>query len=196
MRILAVSDLHLDLRAAEDLLSAAGAADLVICAGDFANQHDGLEEYVARLEPLADRTIMVPGNNESLEALRAATSATVLHGDSVERGGLAVAGIGGGIPPLPPMPWQSWDLEEAAARALLDPIGRADILVCHSPPAGLGDDHASLGHIGSVALKEAMIRLAPRLCLFGHVHDCWGASGTLGRTEWRNLGPEPVWFRL
>lgn len=196
MRVLAVSDLHLDAAAAEALLSAAGAADLVICAGDLANQHEGLVDYAARLAPIAGRTLMVPGNNETLDALRAATQATVLHGEAVERGGLTIAGIGGGIPPLPPMPWSSWDLTEAQARRHLDGIGRADILVCHSPPAGLGDNHASLGHIGSVALKEAVIRLAPRLCLFGHVHDCWGEGGTLGPTEWRNLGPRPVWFTL
>ncbi len=196
MRILAVSDMHLDPRAAEDLLAAAPAADLVICAGDLANQHEGLRDYAARLEPIAAKTVMVPGNNESLEALRAATTATVLHGETVERGGLTIAGIGGGIPPLPPMPWQSWDLTEDAARALLDGIPAADILVCHSPPAGLGDNHASLGHIGSTALREAMVRLAPRLCVFGHIHDCWGEGGRLGLTRWRNLGPAPVWFDI
>ncbi len=196
MKLLAVSDLHLDDAAAEALHSAAGAADLVIVAGDLANQHDGLEEYAARLEPIADRTIMVPGNNESLDALRAATEATILHGESVERAGLTVAGIGGGVPPLPPMPWGSWDLTEAEARALADGIDRADLLIFHSPPAGLGDTHAQLGHIGSEALKAAMLRLAPRLCVFGHVHDCWGESGTIGRTDWRNLGPAPVWFDL
>ncbi len=196
MRVLAVSDLHLDVAAADALLAAAGAADLVICAGDLADRHEGLEAYAARLEPIAAKTVMVPGNNELLEALRAATGARVLHGDSVVHGGLTLAGIGGGIPPLPPMPWQSWDLSEAEAEALLDGVERADLLVCHSPPAGLGDNHAALGHIGSAAVKAAMLRLAPRLCVFGHVHDCWGESGTFGPTAWRNLGPAPVWFDL
>ncbi len=196
MRVLAASDLHLDGAAADALISAAGAADLVIVAGDLADAHEGLAGLAARLEPVAARTVMVPGNNETLEALRAATSATVLHGQAVVRGGVTVAGIGGGIPPLPPQPWGSWDLSEDTAGALLDGIGTADILVSHSPPAGLGDNHAKLGHIGSVAVKAAMLRLAPRLCVFGHVHDCWGAGGTLGPTEWRNLGPAPVWFDL
>ncbi len=196
MRLLAVSDLHLDAGAAEALLSVAGAADLVVVAGDLATQHEGLAEYAARLEPVAAKTIMVPGNNESLDALRAATSATVLHGQGAESAGLTVAGLGGGVPPLPPSAWESWDLTEEEAATLLAPLDRADLLVCHSPPAGLGDNHAQLGHIGSAALKAAMLRLAPRLCVFGHVHDCWGASGAIGGTEWRNLGPNPVWFEL
>lgn len=196
MRLLAVSDLHLDAAAAEALVSAASAADLILAAGDFANGHDGLYDYMRRLDPIAGHMICVPGNNETLDALRNATDATVLHGQSIERHGLTIAGIGGGIPPIPPQPWQSWDFSEEDARTLLDPIPAADILVSHSPPAGLGDNHSALGHIGSTAVKDAMLRLSPRLCVFGHVHDCWGEGGRMGRTEWRNLGPAPVRFDL
>ncbi|SFG96898.1 Predicted phosphoesterase [Palleronia marisminoris] len=196
MKILAVSDLHLSASAAEALLSAAGGADLVLAAGDFANQHEALAPYMARLAPIADKMICVPGNNESLEALQDATRAEILHGTTTTRGGLIIAGLGGGVPPLPPLPWHSWDLSEDEARDMLAPIEHADILMLHSPPAGLGDNHDALGHLGSVALKEAMLRLEPRLCVFGHIHDCWGQAGTLGATEWRNLGPDPVWFDL
>ena len=196
MKILAVSDLHLSAPAAAALLSAAQGADLILAAGDFANQHEGLAPYMARLDPIADKMVCVPGNNESLDALRAATSAEILHGTTTTRGGLTIAGLGGGVPPLPPLPWKSWDLPEDEARDALAPIERADILVLHSPPAGLGDNHDTMGHLGSTALKDAMLRIAPRLCVFGHIHDCWGQGGRQGRTEWRNLGPDPVWFDL
>lgn len=196
MRILAVSDMHLDDASAEALLAAAPAADLVLGAGDFATQHRGLDTYMARLAPIASKAVYVPGNNESLAALRDATDATVLHADVITREGVTIAGLGGGIPPLPPLPWHSWDLTEEAAAEALSTIASADILLLHSPPAGLGDNHSSLGHIGSVALKAALLRIAPRLCLFGHVHDCWGQSGRLGPTAWRNVGPRPVWLTL
>ncbi len=196
MKILAISDLHLDAHAAEALVAAAGPADLVIGAGDFADKRQGLEAFMARLAPIADRMIVVPGNNESLDELRAATGATVLHGDRVTWQGRVVAGIGAGIPPKPGGDWPSWDLDEAAARDLLDGIPEADILISHSPPAGLGDNHSSEGRIGSHSVKSALMRLAPKLCVFGHVHDCWGDAGRLGPTEWRNLGPRPVWFEI
>ncbi|SHI85730.1 Predicted phosphoesterase [Palleronia salina] len=196
MRIVAVSDLHLDAARAEALVAASQGADLVIGAGDFAQNHDGLDAYMARLAPLADRMIVVPGNNETLEALRGATDALVLHGGWVDWNGVIVAGLGGGVPPIPPQPWGSWDLDEAAAGDLLDAIPVADVLVTHSPPYGMGDDHAREGRIGSTAIKSAILRLKPALSLFGHVHDCWGESGTLGPTRWRNLGPDPVWFDL
>ena len=196
MRVLAVSDLHLDEAAAEALVSAAGAADLVLAAGDFANAHRGLDAFMARLAPISDRMICVPGNNETLDALRGATEATVLHGEAIDWQGLRIAGLGGGIPPLPPMPWESWGLTETEARTALDTIDRADILITHSPPLGLGDNHERHGHIGSEAIKDALLRLKPRLAVWGHIHDCWGESGTLGATEWCNLGPVARWFTL
>ena len=196
VRVLAFSDLHLDGPAADRILRAAQDADLVIGAGDFAQRREGLTDYVARLAPLEEKAILVPGNNENLAELEAATTATILHGDTVTRRGLTIAGIGGGIPPLPPMASTSWDLTEDEATACLVKIEHADILISHSPPKGFGDAHGDLGQIGSTAIRAAMTRLAPALCVFGHVHDDWGAMGRTGRTTWRNLGPEPVWFDL
>ena len=196
MKIVAVSDLHLDEDAADALLAAAQGADMILGAGDFAQNHRGLDAYMARLAPIADRMIVVPGNNETLDALGQATDAAILHGQWIERHGMIIAGLGGGVPPIPAQPWHSWDLSEDAAGELLDAIPAADILISHSPPFGQGDHHSTEGRIGSQAVKSAILRLKPRLCVFGHVHDCWGESGTLGPTEWRNLGPDPVWFDL
>ncbi|MBJ3761372.1 metallophosphoesterase family protein [Maribius pontilimi] len=196
MRIVAVSDLHLDAEAADAVVAASEGADLVLGAGDFAQGHRELETYMQRLAPIADKMIVVPGNNETLETLSLATEATVLHGTWVYWQGLIVAGLGGGVPPIPKQPWGSWDLSEDAAGALLDMIPAADVLISHSPPYGMGDDHGAEGRIGSRAVKAAILHLKPRLCVFGHVHDCWGESGRLGPTRWCNLGPAPVWFDL
>lgn len=191
MKILAVSDLHCDTAAADALVSAAGAADLVIAAGDFANAHQGLDAYMARLSPIADRMICVPGNNETEAALRKATNATVLHGETCEWNGLRIAGLGGGIPPLPSLPWKSWDLAEAEAQARLDRIDGADILITHSPPIGLGDNHTTLGHIGSTAIKApccAYARSLPSSAISttaGVKAACWATriGATLARSR-------------
>ncbi|SHJ02824.1 metallophosphoesterase family protein [Wenxinia saemankumensis] len=193
MKILAFSDLHLDTGAADRLLAMAADADLVLGAGDFADRHMGLADFMDRLEPIAGKAVYVPGNNESVEALRGATSATVLHGQSVERGGLTILGLGAGIPPLGTKDWESWDLGESAAETLLAPFEGCDILLTHSPPQGIADEHSELGPLGSEALRRAAERLAPRLMVFGHVHDCWGQGGTIGETRCRNLGPEGWW---
>ncbi|KAA9010548.1 metallophosphoesterase family protein [Histidinibacterium aquaticum] len=194
MKILAFSDLHLDTGARDAILEAASGADLVIGAGDFANQHRGLEEFVAPFEAIAGKALFTCGNNETLDALRAATSVPVLHGETTDFGGLTIAGIGCGIPPLPPLPWSSFDMTEAEAEALLAPIDAVDILVSHSPPKGAGDRLSGKGHIGSDALREAAERMTPRFLFCGHIHDDWGARDTIGACTVANLGPGLNWF--
>lgn len=196
MKILAVSDLHLDNAAAEALLARANGVDLVLGAGDFASRREGLADYMRPLEPIAAKSVLIPGNNESESELRAATSATVLHGESLDRGGLRIVALGAGIPPLPPMPWESWDLTEAEAEAALAPFDTCDILLVHSPPQGVADVIRGHGPVGSTALRRAAERMAPRLMVFGHVHDCWGQEGRIGATLCRNLGPEGAEFVL
>ncbi|QQA43229.1 metallophosphoesterase family protein [Pelagovum pacificum] len=194
MRILAFSDLHLDVAARDAILAAAGEADLLIGAGDFANRHEGLADYIAPFEAVADKTVFTCGNNETFAALRESTSVPVLHGTTIERGGLVIAGIGCGIPPLTDAPFVSFDMEEDDAEAMLSEIDAADILISHSPPKGIGDAHSSAGSIGSIAVAEAAARIAPRFLFCGHVHDCWGVRGTIGTTEVANLGPGLNWF--
>lgn len=189
MKILAFSDLHLDIAAADRILAMHADADLVLGAGDFATRHHGLAEYMARLEPLAHKAVFVAGNNESIDALRDATSAVVLHGEQVEYRGVVIAGLGGGIPPNATAPFESWDLMEEEAAQMLSDIDRCDIFLTHSPPKGVADNFASMRSIGSKSLRAVVERLQPTLMLFGHVHDDWGQEGEIGHTRCRNLGP-------
>ena len=197
MKILAFSDLHLARRAAAELVSASAGADLVIGAGDFCNMREGLDQAMELLAGIAAPMVLVPGNNESAEELRAAVPAgvTVLHGEAAEAGGLRLFGLGGAVPPAPFGDW-SWDVTEEAAEALLAPCDAVDVLVVHSPPKGVADRTASGMSVGSTAVRAAIERLQPRLALCGHIHDCWGERGQIGRTEVVNLGPAGTWFEV
>lgn len=113
----------------------------------------------------------------------------VLHGEQVEYRGIVIAGLGGGIPPNATAPFESWDLMETEATQMLSGIDWCDIFLTHSPPKGVADNFASMGSIGSEALRAVVERLQPTLMLFGHVHDDWGQEGEIGRTRCRNLGP-------
>lgn len=194
-RILAFSDLHRSRRATAAILEAAPEADLVIGAGDFAVMREGLEEAMARLAPIAEKAIYVPGNAESVEELSAATGATVLHGEGIERAGLKIFGLGYAVPVTPFGAW-SCDLPEGEARRLLARMEEADILISHSPPKGVADLTSAGVSVGSEAVREAIERVQPRLCLCGHIHDSWGRTGRIGRTEVHNLGPSVHWFEL
>lgn len=196
MKIMAFSDLHCDLGAAQALVLAAQQADLVLGVGDFAQLHAGLHETMEALSEFSDKAIYVPGNNETYEALTKATDAFVIQKEVVDIDGLKIAGIGCAIPPLPPTPWGSFDMTEEDAEIALSQMEAADILLTHSPPKGVVDLHAQLGSLGSVAVRGWIKAHHPKLVLCGHIHDCWGQQGEIGPSRIFNLGPQPNWFEV
>ena len=195
-RILAFSDMHLSRRCARDVVGNAEFADLVIGAGDFCNQRRGLGDAMSLLTPVLPKAVLVPGNAESADELRAAAGpATVLHGQSVECAGLTIFGLGYAVPVTPFGSW-SCDLSEDDAEAMLAGMERADLLVVHSPPKGVADRTAAGLSVGSAAIRAAIERVQPRLAVCGHVHDSWGRTGTIGATHVHNLGPRANWFDI
>ena len=192
MRLLAFSDLHRDLAAAQDLAERSSEADVVIAAGDFASVHEGLEDTIDALSSISTPTVLVPGNNETEEALRSACegwgSATVLHCDGTEIDGVQFFGLGAGVP-ITPWDW-SFDLDEQAAEAKLAGCPDGAILVVHSPPYGHCDASSAGEHLGSTAVLETIERTQPRVAVCGHIHESWGAESKIGSTPVFNLGPE------
>ena len=191
MRLFAFSDLHRDLNQAGDLVKRSSEADVVIAAGDFASIHEGLEETIDALRPISIPTVLVPGNNETEDALRAACegwdAATVLHGQGAEIDGTQFFGLGAGIP-ITPWDW-SFDLDEDQAAERLSACPEGAVLVVHSPPKGHYDTSSSGDHLGSEAILEAIEVKHPPLAVCGHIHEAWGTEDELGGTRVINLGP-------
>jgi uncharacterized protein len=195
VRLLAFSDLHRDERQAARLTEMAADADVVIAAGDFASVHRGLEELIDMLVVIETPTILVPGNNETDDALRAACrgwkAATVLHGEAAEIGGVSFFGLGAGVPTTP-WPW-SFDLTEDEAAGLLAGCPEGGVLVVHSPPKGHVDGDRSLG---SEAILCTIEERRPRLAVCGHIHECAGEESMAGETRVVNAGPEGVYLEV
>lgn len=191
MRLLAFSDLHRDLDQAQSLVERSSEADAVIAAGDFASVHEGLEETIEALRPISVPTILVPGNNETEDALRAACdgwdAATVLHGQGAEIDGQRFFGLGAGIP-ITPWGW-SFDLDEEQAEERLAGCPAGAVLVVHSPPKGHCDTSSSGDHLGSEAILDAIEQKRPSLAVCGHIHEAWGSEEEVGPTTVINLGP-------
>lgn len=196
MRLLAFSDLHRDLDRAATLVEMSAEADVVIGAGDFASVHEGLEETIEALASIEAPTVLVPGNNETEDALRAASSgwaaATVLHGGGATIEGAEFYGLGAGVP-ITPWDW-SFDLDDEAAAALLAPCPEEAILVLHSPPQGHCDTNGAGDHFGSAALLRTIEEKRPRLAVCGHIHESWGCESRVGETPIQNLGPRGAWI--
>ena len=191
MKLLAFSDLHRDLDTARDLAKRSTDVDVVIAAGDFASIHEGLEETIEALRPISTPTVLVPGNNETEDALRSACdgweAATVLHGEGAELDGTQFFGLGAGIP-ITPWDW-SFDLDEEQASERLAGCPEGAVLVVHSPPKGHCDQSSSGDHLGSEAILQAIEEKHPKLAVCGHIHEAWGAQSEVGPTKVVNLGP-------
>jgi uncharacterized protein len=198
VKLLAFSDLHRDLDQAAALVAKSAQADVVIGAGDFASMHEGLTETIGALAAIETPTVLVPGNNETEEALRSAaegwSAATVLHGVGATLCGAEFYGLGAGVP-VTPWDW-SFDLDDEAAAAMLAGCPQGAILVLHSPPRGHCDTNAGGDHLGSEALLQAIELKRPRLAVCGHIHESWGCESRIGETQLCNLGPRGTWLEI
>lgn len=197
MRILAFSDLHRNREVARSLRDAAGAADIVVGAGDFATRGEGLADTLELLRGIAVPLVLVAGNHDNLAEMRAAMrdcgNAHLLHGTGAVIGGAAFFGLGYEIPGGNDSPWNQ-RLEEAEAEELLAHCPDDAVLVTHSPPFGVADLQRNGAHEGSRAIRAVIERCRPRLVLCGHIHSAWGMMGVIGRSPVHNLGPTMNWF--
>ena len=177
MKILAFSDLHTDLDAAAGLVERSRDVDVVVAAGDLASVHRGLEQTVGALSAIEAPTVVIPGNNETDEALRDAcdgwAAATVLHGEAAEIDGTSFFGLGAGVP-VTPWDW-SFDLTEEAAAEMLSHCPEGAVLVVHSPPMG----HVDLSGGTHLAAKRCCARSRPA----GRCSRCAATSTRAGASR-------------
>jgi Icc-related predicted phosphoesterase len=79
-------------------------------------------------------------------------------------------------------PWQprffdwAFNLERGSAlKYFWDQIPQdTDVLITHSPPFGILDQTARGEPVGCEELRKAVIRIGPKLHVFGHIHEDYG----------------------
>lgn len=199
MKLLLVSDLHNRVSVIRSTVEQAKQVDVVVAAGDFANAHAGLEKTITMLSDIRTPTVVVPGNNERLGALRRAcdswTAAQVLHGYSTTIDGVTFFGIGGGIPVTPFGAW-SFDFSEEEAASLLADCPSGCVLVSHSPPRDAVDQDSIGRHLGSRTIRAVIESKSPRLVVCGHIHASAGKQAMIGSTPVVNAGPQGIIWEL
>mgnify|MGYP000105800716 FL=1 len=203
MRILAFSDLHCDVAAAEAIVAAALGADVLVGCGDFATRGRGGAAVLEVLKLSPVPVLLVHGNHDDPQALRAFCAGWeqghLLHGGGVTLGGVRFFGLGGEVPCRNSEPWNASESEARAAELLQGFTwgqGEQAVLLTHTPPLGVADLQRDGSHEGSSAIRDAIAASQPQLCLCGHIHNAWGLTGRIGRTEVRNLGPGLNWITL
>lgn len=161
--------------------------DILIHAGDFSmfsHSLSAIEDFNAWLGELPHRfKCCIPGNHEfflerdpSRRSLL--SNATVLINEGIEIEGLQIWGS-----PVTPLANAAFGVSSADDRRRLytQIPENADLLITHGPPYGILDSAPdSTVHSGCHELFNAVIRVQPKLHVFGHIH---GAHGILGRGE-------------
>lgn len=164
MTILAFSDIHRDIDAANAIVTASSDADILVGAGDFATAGNGAREIVEIIAKANIPTVLVHGNHDNVRELKEVCNEWInvylLHGQSVEIEGITFFGIGGEIPKLNDAEWNETVSEEDAAKMLYSCPVRS-ILVTHSPPFGCSYLQKDGTHEGSKAIYAAIEKNNP-----------------------------------
>ncbi len=178
MRIVAVADTHLFHR---ELVVPDG--DVFVHAGDLCRggELEELREAAAWVAGLPHRhKIVVAGNHDRAFANDPAAARALLGGGVIhlEDEGATIEGVRFWGSPWQPA-FHDWAFnlprgEPLAAIWRRIPAG-LDVLITHGPPAGIGDRSPVGGRAGCADLRARVEVVAPRLHLFGHIHQDGGA---------------------
>ena len=178
VRIVCISDTHGFHRALK-----IPPGDIFIHAGDLlpdANQAEMLADFNDWLATLPFRhRIVIAGNHDWIfektpnKARKILTNAVYLEHSGVRLSGLNFWGC----PVTPIDKWMAFAVEcDKTSRKYWDnmPTG-TDVLITHGPPAKILDrGQFQSSNQGSHELNRAVLRVKPRLHVFGHIHGGYG----------------------
>lgn len=148
-------------------------------------------QYVRAAEALdSGHGLVIHGNVDRPDVLRDTLppSFVYIHGQVVERDGLRLGFVGGGVStPL----GADGEMTDDAMEAMLEGLGPVDVLCTHVPPAvpALRTDVVTgREERGSGPVRDYILRHQPMFHLFGDVHQPQASVWRLGRTHCANAG--------
>lgn len=172
MRICALSDLHGYLPPVPD-------CDIVLLAGDLCPDRDQLAwlngPFRKWLESIDAKVFATWGNHDFVGQRTPQTVAslnlpwTLLVDEEAEYKGLRIYGT-----PWTPL-FGYWAFMRPDDELPFEQIPEGiDILISHGPPYMLLDEVYPGEHVGSKKLFDRMLRVRPKLTVFGHIHETRG----------------------
>jgi Icc-related predicted phosphoesterase len=164
--------------------------DVLVHAGDLCRggELEELAEAAAHLRSLPHRhKIVVAGNHDWAFVERPKEARDLLGPDIqyLEDAGVTIEGVRfWGSPWQPEYNGWAFNLPRGAALAAKWALIPEDtqVLVTHGPPIGIGDRSSMGGRDGCEELRDRVLAIAPRLHLFGHIHEDGGAFPVDGVT--------------
>jgi Icc-related predicted phosphoesterase len=150
----------------------------------------GVQYERAREALEGGRGLVIHGNVDRPESLIASLPEDFryVHGEVVERHGLRLGFVGGGVP----TPLQATgEVSDEEMETILGNLGNVDILCTHVPPAlpSLRRDVVTgREERGSDPVRDYLIESQPRYHLFGDVHQPQASTWRVGGTRCMNAG--------
>jgi uncharacterized protein len=194
MKILAVSDLHGNIKPIIDYLNK-NKVDLIIIAGDIT--HFGPvelgEDILNEISSFNIPVLAIPGNCDpgSIHINMDNSQAINIHARNLVIKNIGICGFGGSNPtPFDtPLEFEEVQIYDEAKRAL-DGIKEQKItlFITHAPPYGTKTDLLPSGvHAGSTSLRKIIEELQPTVNICGHIHESRGTD-MIGKTKIINPG--------
>ncbi len=160
-------------------------ADLILSCGDLPSA------YLSYITCFTSAPVVyVHGNHDHHYDTKPPEGCVCAEGHVVLSGGIRILGLGGSMRYRPEVP--TMFTEEEMARRIrrlrreLRGTGGFDLLLAHSPVAGLGDQ-PDLPHRGFECFKPLLSRYRPRVMFHGHVHQAYSGAGFVREREWDGI---------
>jgi Icc-related predicted phosphoesterase len=194
MKILAFVDLHSSLKALKEIKNKVKNVDLIICAGDISIFEQKIEYLLEQLDKLNKPILIIPGNHETAEDIKAASlvfkNIIDLHKKVHKKGDHLFLGYGEGG-------FSMVDKEfEKIAKKFEKEIKKQEhknskiILITHGPPYKTKLDNLDGHSCGNKSVKNFIKKVKPDLAISGHLHENSGKEDKIGKTRLINPGPK------
>lgn len=192
LKILACSDIHGDISAAEKLALQAEEenVDLVVLCGDLTYAESSTDGIIGPFAKRDKKVILIPGNHETVataDFLAELYGATNLHGYAIRHKDVGLFGCGGANIGLFQLGEEDiFNLIQKGYDRIKD--AKRKVLVTHVHPSDSLSEKFSGFFPGSDGLRKAIERFNPDVLLCGHVHEAEGIEDRIGKTKIYNLG--------
>ncbi len=160
-------------------------ADLILSCGDLPSS------YLSYMTCFSSGPVVyVHGNHDHNYDQKPPEGCICAEGHVVMAQGIRILGLGGSMRYRPEIPTMFSEQEmEARIRSLrrgLKRTGGFDLLLTHSPVAGLGDQ-SDLPHRGFECFKALLSQYRPRVMFHGHVHQAYSGASFVREREWDGI---------
>lgn len=161
------------------------AADLILSCGDLPSS------YLSYLTCFSSAPVVyVHGNHDHNYDVKPPEGCINAEGHVVLVKGIRILGLGGSMRYRPEIPTMFTEAEMSdrirGLRRELRGTGGFDLLLAHSPIAGLGDQ-SDLPHHGFECFKPLLSKYRPQVMFHGHVHQAYSGAGFVREREWDGI---------